>query len=104
YALALTKPTEVAGVVANSGYIPEETDLQFQWDALNGTPFFVSHGLHDPVIPVQFGRRARFLLEQAHVDLTYHEYPIGHQISEESLRDMSAWLTEKLNNKIKNQN
>ena len=104
YALSLTDPGSVKGIIANSGYIPEETDLKFQWDRITGMHFFVAHGLHDPVIPVQFARRARLLLEQANVDLIYREYPMAHQISEESLNDMSVWLTGILNARVKMQN
>ncbi|MGH2566879.1 MAG: alpha/beta hydrolase [Bacteroidota bacterium] len=96
YAVALTKPPEVAGVVAHSGYIPENTSLRLAWNRLDATSFFVAHGIHDPVIPVQLGRRAQELLVEAKVDLTYREYPIAHQVSEESLTDLSAWLRQRL--------
>ncbi|MBI5215514.1 MAG: dienelactone hydrolase family protein [Ignavibacteriae bacterium] len=96
YSLALTRPHEIAGVIANSGYIPEETELTFQWNNLSGTSFFVAHGTHDPIIPVSMGQRARLLFEQANADLTYKEYPMMHQISEESLNDMARWLTSKV--------
>ncbi|MBI1804384.1 MAG: hypothetical protein HY033_04735 [Ignavibacteriae bacterium] len=94
YALALTKPADVAGVIANSGYVPEENGLEFQWNLIKGKPFFVAHGKYDPVIPVQFGQRAKELLQNAHADLTYREYEMGHQIGEESLNDMMQWLTK----------
>ncbi|TAK66361.1 MAG: hypothetical protein EPO24_01530 [Bacteroidetes bacterium] len=96
YALSLTRPKEIAGVIANSGYIPEGTDLQFRWNELGTTSFFVAHGIHDPVIPVAMGRRARMLLEQPNAHLVYKEYPMAHQISEQSLSDMAHWLTERL--------
>lgn len=96
YAFALTHPEEVRGVVANSGYIPEDAELQFQWNRLDGISFFVAHGANDPIIPVQLGRRARLLLEQAKADIFYREYEMAHQISEESLNDMARWLHEKL--------
>ena len=96
YSLALTMPGSVAGVIANSGYIPEDTDLKFQWDKLKGKPFFVAHGLYDPVIPVQYGQRAKDLLREAGVNLTYREYEMAHQINEESLNDISTWLNDKI--------
>lgn len=96
YAIALTKPEAVAGVVANSGYIPEEADLKFQWDRLQNKPFFMAHGVQDPIIPVQLCRRAKILLEQAHATVEYHEYTMGHEIREENLSDMSKWLSDKL--------
>jgi phospholipase/carboxylesterase len=96
YALSLTKPEHIAGVVAHSGYIPENTELQFQWDKLDRTAFFVAHGTHDAVIPVDFGRRARDLLVKSNTQLTYKEYPIAHQISDKSLHDLSGWLKQRL--------
>jgi len=96
YLIALTKPRTVAGVAANSGYIPENVSLKFQWDKVAGMPFYVAHGVLDPVIPVKLGRRAKALLEDAKADLVYREYPMGHEISQENLSDMTTWLTEKL--------
>jgi phospholipase/carboxylesterase len=96
YALALTRPNEFAGVIANSGYIPEDAPLNFQWDGIKNTSFFVAHGIQDPIIPVSMARRARFLLEQANAPLVYNEYPMAHQISDQSLSDMAEWLAKKL--------
>jgi phospholipase/carboxylesterase len=92
YAYALTHPERISGVVAHSGYIPENTSLNFAWNKLASTGFFVAHGTHDPVIPISFGRRAHELLASTNAPLVYREYPIQHQISEESLHDLSAWL------------
>ncbi len=96
YALALTKPEKIKGIVAHSGYVPERSPLQLHWDRLSGTSFFVAHGIHDPIIPVQFGRRAKELLSKSTAPFEYHEYPIQHQISEESLSNLTAWLTKQL--------
>jgi len=94
YALTLTKPSDIVGVIANSGYVPEETGLKFEWSSIKGKPFFVAHGLYDPIIPVSFGRRAKDLLENAQASVIYREYDMGHQISEESLNDMMQWLSK----------
>ena len=101
YALALTHPAAVSGVAANSGYIPEGTDLTFDWEGAKKKPFFVAHGTYDPVIPVSFGKRAHELLVRAGAVVTYREYDMGHQIGEESLSDMSSWLTQALDGKGK---
>jgi phospholipase/carboxylesterase len=95
-AIGLTEPSAVHGVVANSGYVPEDTDLRFAWDEVRGKPFFVTHGTYDPVIPVSFGRRTKELLEKAHATLTYREYDMGHQISEESLNDLMTWISSHI--------
>ena len=96
YALALTQPGLFRAVVANSGYIAEGTHLSYQWNRLEKTEFFVAHGTQDPVIPVHFGRHAKELLESAHARFEYREYPMAHEISEESLQDVSRWLTNRI--------
>jgi phospholipase/carboxylesterase len=96
YAYALTNPDRITGVIAHSGYVPEGTDLIFRWNELQGTAFFIAHGVEDPVIPVDFARRARMLFTNSNVSVVYKEYPIAHQISDESLSDLSAWLKERL--------
>lgn len=96
YAMALTEAHLFRGVVANSGYIPEGTHLLLQWNAIASVEFLVTHGSLDPVIPVQLAHRARELLTAARAQFTYREYPMGHQISEESLHDVAAWLARRL--------
>ena len=100
YSLALTKPERVKGIIAHSGYIPENTSLQFQWKDLSKTFFFVAHGIYDPVIPIEFGRKANGLLARSTAQLVYREYPIQHQISEESLRDLAEWLANRLDSQM----
>ena len=96
FAVGLTHADAVAGIIANSGYIPEEAPLKLDWDSVRGKPFFISHGLYDPVIPFSFGRRASELLREAQADVCYREYEMGHQIGEENLNDIMQWLTKHL--------
>ncbi len=96
FAVALTHPDLVAGVAANSGLITEGAGLTYAWDQIKGKPFFVAHGKYDPVIPVAFAQRARELLVKAHAQVTYREYEMQHQISEESLNDLMKWFTQRL--------
>lgn len=94
--LSLTKPELIRGVVAHSGYIPENNSLPFAWDRLQDLSLFIAHGVNDSVIPVHFGRRAHDLLSITQADLTYKEYPIPHTMSEQSMSDLADWLQKKL--------
>jgi phospholipase/carboxylesterase len=96
FAIALTEPDLFAGVMANSGYIPEDAGMEFRWEGVKGKPFFIGHGIYDPVIPYSYSRRAKELLESHSAIVTHREYDMGHQINEESLNDMIAWLTPRL--------
>lgn len=92
-----SEPQKFAGVVAMSGRaMPEMLPENKDPDALKDFPIFVTHGLHDPLLPIENGRATRELLENLPVDLKYREYPMAHEISAESLSDVREWLTQKL--------
>ena len=96
-ALTLTRPEKIAGVVAMSGRLPTQLLARVaDGEALAGKPVFVTHGLYDPVLPVENGRAARDFLRALSVELTYREYPMAHEVSAQSLGDVSAWLRESL--------
>ena len=95
--LALTRPDKLAGAVSMSGRIlPEVLPLMAAPEALKGLPIFVAHGTADVVLPIHYGRASRDLLSSLSADLTYHEYPMGHHVTTESLGDIAAWLHERL--------
>jgi phospholipase/carboxylesterase len=96
-ALLLTRPEKIAGAVAMSGRLPAQVIEREPDDgALANKPILVTHGLYDPVLPVENGRAARDYLSARPVALTYREYPMAHEVSTESLRDVTGWLTESL--------
>lgn len=96
-ALALTRPDKIAGVVAMSGRFPSPVlERELDQKALEGMPVLVTHGLYDPVLPVEEGRGIRKNLQSLQVQLTYREYPMGHEVNMESLRDVAAWLSKEL--------
>jgi len=99
--VALTQPELVAGAVLMSGRIlPEIRPLIASNEELSGFPFLVVHGTVDMVLPITHGRASRELLSSLPVDLTYHEYPMGHEVNQESLSDVTTWLTEQLDKAI----
>ncbi len=98
YALSLKLPEKFRGVVAHSGYWPEHMTENLRPEKLSHPMFFVAHGIHDPVIPIDYARRAKELLTKHGARFGYREYPIQHQISEESLNDISQWLSNNLRN------
>ncbi|HLP16545.1 MAG TPA: alpha/beta fold hydrolase [Bacteroidota bacterium] len=96
-AASLTHPELITGVVAHSGLVPEQADhLGIEWNALSHCGFFIAHGTYDPVVPVAYGRRADELLKKSNAAFVYKEYPIEHEISQESLSDAASWLSEKI--------
>ena len=96
-ALALTHPEKVAGFVAMSGrLLPEVTRRARPREELARLEGLVIHGTLDPVVPVAHGRETHQVLDELNVRHEYREYPMGHHVSEESLADVTGWLTRRL--------
>jgi len=96
FAVSLTRPGLFRGVIANSGYVPEGTHLEFRWKELRDVAFFIAHGREDPVIPVDLARRAQMLFASSPATVTYREYDMGHQMTQESVRDSARFLDIQL--------
>jgi phospholipase/carboxylesterase len=95
--VALTRPKLVAGGVLMSGRIlPQIQPLIASDEELSGLPLLVVHGTADMVLPIANGRASHQLLSSLPVELTYHEYKMGHEVSQESLADVTVWLTAQL--------
>jgi phospholipase/carboxylesterase len=94
-ALSAERPA-VAGILAFSGFVPTVEGWQPALADRTGTRAFVSHGRRDPVIGIEFAERARELLSEGGLDVTYRESDLGHQIDPAHLREASAWLGEVL--------
>jgi phospholipase/carboxylesterase len=94
-ALSADRPA-VAGILAFSGFVPTVEGWEPALADRTDTRAFVSHGRNDPVIGVEFAERARELLSDGGLDVTYRTSELGHQIDPAHLREASAWLGELL--------
>jgi phospholipase/carboxylesterase len=93
FALRQGRPRPTA-VIALSGFIPSVNG--FELDLTEIPPVAIGHGTFDPVISVEFGRRARQLLEEAGASVLYREYPLSHAIDPRFLVEVQAWLAVAL--------
>ncbi|NEX11510.1 phospholipase [Prosthecochloris sp. ZM] len=100
YLTALFEPSILNGVIALSGQFPEaEAGAMPQSPLLRDLPFLVVHGEYDDVLPVMNGRRSRQWLSKQVNDLSYMEYPMGHEINSEELNLIGRWLDEQRSKK-----
>jgi phospholipase/carboxylesterase len=92
-----TAPERVAGVVALSTHFGDPlVKAPADAAAVAGVPVFVAHGVADRLLPIANGRAIRDRLQPLLRDFTYREYPIGHTIVADEIRDVAAWLTARL--------
>lgn len=96
YALGLASDRpRPAAIIALSGFIPTVEELVIDFDRPL-PPVAIGHGTHDPVIAVEFARRARDLLTQAGAAVRYREAPLPHTIDPTFLVELVPWIRQLL--------
>ncbi len=102
-ALIARHPSWFGGAVLLSGapvpfsLLTQATEEAHRADAsIHRPPVFIAHGVYDAVLPVVRGRQLRQQMEQLGSPVTYREYALAHEISEELLVDVDEWLTARV--------
>ncbi|HEX2703264.1 MAG TPA: phospholipase [Solirubrobacteraceae bacterium] len=97
FALGLAGERPVpAGILAFSGFIPVVEGWEPDLPSRAGLRVFIAHGAADPVIGVEFGRRARETLTTGGLDVEYHESRGAHQIEPQNAEAAGEWLRQTL--------
>lgn len=79
---------KLAGILVMSGAL-YEGDLP---PLRNDVPVMILHGTADEMININMARRTRRVLEEHGVEPEYHEFPMGHEISPESLAVVTEFV------------
>jgi phospholipase/carboxylesterase len=85
-----------AGILAFSGFVPTVDGWQPDLAGRPDTRAFIAHGRRDPVMAVDFARRAKELLQDGGLDVEYHESDAGHHIDPAHVPAAVAWLSRTL--------
>lgn len=101
YALGLAGGRPVpAGILAFSGFIPTVESWQPDLTSRARLPVFIAHGRRDPIISVQFARRAHQLLADAGLPVTYLESDAGHEIDPGHIPAAVRWLGDVTSGRV----
>ena len=85
----------LGGVLALSTYAPTFDDLALD-ERHKRTPVLHLHGSQDDVVDPALGRAAHDALQAQGVEVGWHDYPMGHEVSLEEIHDIGAWLRKRL--------
>ena len=95
-AIALSYPEKISKVAALSGYLNTEIATEdYLKNDVSKLKFYVSHGTVDQVIPVDWARKTKPVLENLGINVIYKEYPIGHGVSPQNFYDLKDWIINK---------
>lgn len=90
-------PEPIAGIVALSTYLLRGDTLDAERAESNaGLPVLVGHGTLDTVVPPELGAAAGDALTGAGYDVRSFTWPMGHEVCDEEIEVVGAFLAERL--------
>jgi phospholipase/carboxylesterase len=97
YNLALRWPDKFAALVGIGTSLPEYlAERVTKRDALANLPTMVQHGRADEMLPLSRARKSVETLKDLGVPVVFREYDCGHEVAADGVRDLSAFLAEKV--------
>ena len=90
-------PQRLAAIVGLSGYLPLADRTAGERSAVNaGTPVFLAHGRHDPVVPIARGVASRDALFALGYPVEWHDYAMPHSVCPAEIDDLSEFIRRAL--------
>ena len=81
-----------AGILAFSGAFPAADGYEPEFGTRQGLPVLITHGRTDQALKLELAHRARQLLAEAGLDVTYQESAGGHELDERAIGKGIQWL------------
>ncbi len=92
YRLGLPSPEVFRGLFVLSSWLPDQDRMRERLPATRTQPIFIAHGTRDELIAPAEARKAVQFLESEGYEPQFREYPMGHQITQQEIDDLAAWL------------
>jgi phospholipase/carboxylesterase len=90
---ALRLRDTLAGVMALSCYLPQESSLKTERAPANATtPIFIAHGQGDTMLPMGLGVQSRDFLRAQGYAVEWHDYPMGHAVCAAEIANIREFL------------
>lgn len=91
-AYTLWRPGRVRGAALLVTTCPQPPGFALRADLLRDVPVFIAAGVNDQTVPLSSVQATRDLFAQVGAALTYGEYPTGHKLNAQGMKDLTAWL------------
>jgi len=96
FRIALNHPESFAGVLSCGGALPQGHQPFGRLLAARRLPAFLALGRDSDVYGPERACDDLRLLHTAGVSVTLRQYPCGHELSEQMLRDVDRWIMEQI--------
>ena len=102
YNLAMRWPDKFAALVGISTAFPDYLfERATNRAAIAKLPTMVQHGRADEMLEMSRARKSVELLRELGAPVTFREYACGHEVCADGVRDLSAFLAEKVADRTK---
>ena len=95
YQAALTYEKPLAGLMTMSTYFATYKSI-VPAIANKSLDIHLFHGTQDQMVPEAMGQQALEVLKQLGHEPAYKNYPMGHEVHPQEIRDISSWLQSVL--------
>ena len=93
YYTALNSAKPLAGLLVLSSYLPNQDLLNKTAMANNAQlPILICHGTADPVVSINYAKKACEILDLAQIKYQWQTYPMQHSLCMEEINDIATWL------------
>ena len=83
-------------MLALSTYAPTFEHVTALNPLLVRTATLCMHGRNDPVVPLFMGQAVQQQLQSWGVPVTWHDYPMEHEVCQQQIADIGHWLSKQL--------
>ena len=90
--LGLIRPDIFKGIFMLSGMLLGESHLASKIESDNDQRVFISHGEFDSLVPFSNLNKIVKFLESYGYSPEFHKYPMGHELSLQSINDLRKWI------------
>jgi phospholipase/carboxylesterase len=95
--LLLADPTRFAAAALLYGTLPFDAGVPVIRGRLVGVPIFLTHGVHDTVIPAELQRRTwDYLVSESGSPLWARRAPTGHELTAKTVSELAGWIEARL--------
>lgn len=96
-AVALSYPEKVKNIIGLSGYTNKDILKEgYEKNDFSHLSFYISHGSADQVVPVEWGRKTKPLLDSLGIENEYSEFPVGHGVAPQNFMELKKWLEKRI--------
>jgi len=93
----LSHEKPLAGILALSTYLSTKNNIaEYTNPANKDIQIMIAHGIHDSIIPISLAKKSRDILIKNNYQVTWCEYPMQHNVCNQEIKDINAWLINVL--------